>query len=64
VHTGTNTRRTRPDTGHKALCPVSMSNMPTRFLERLSPEQRGLFGFPAIGSHYWTEDTVVRLHDL
>eukprot|EP01044_Picomonas_judraskeda_P003836 COSAG03_NODE_326_length_8956_cov_4.802077_4_plen_180_part_00 len=41
--------------------PTPMSNMPTRFLERLSPEQRGLFGFPAVGSHYWNEDTVVRL---
>jgi hypothetical protein len=41
--------------------PTPMSNMPARFLERLSPEQRGLFGFPAVGSYYWNEDTVVRL---
>ena len=34
-----------------------MSAMPARFLESLSPVQRGLLGFPLPGDKYWTADT-------
>ena len=35
-----------------------MSAMPSRFLESLSPLQRGVLGFPSPGDPYWTADTV------
>ena len=35
-----------------------MSAMPARFLESLSPVQRGLLGFPLPGDKYWTADTI------
>ena len=38
--------------------PTTMSSMPGRFLEGLSPEQRTVFGFPAVGNPYWTAHTV------
>lgn len=35
-----------------------MSAMPPRFLESLSPIQRGVLGFPLPGDAYWTTDTI------
>ena len=38
--------------------PTPMSAMPPKFLARMTPVQRGLFGFPAPGNSYWDTDTV------